>query len=85
MLGDPMEVGRRWLERATPYDGDFSDAIPRWAVLDGHFVPTRHPNSLPGGIPAKVYAKEAAENAVELAREAVEFVGMKLQEMEEGR
>jgi len=81
MPRDPMEEGRRWLERAASYDGVFSDAISRWAVPDGHYVPTRYPN----GLPAKVYTKEAAENAVELAREAVEFVGMKLQEMEEGR
>ncbi|MGY4707233.1 hypothetical protein ACVNPS_05705 [Candidatus Bipolaricaulota sp. J31] len=77
-----MEEGKRWLERAASYNGVFSDIISRWAVLHGHYVPTRYPNSLPGDILAKVYTKEAA---VALVREAVEFVETKLREMKEGR
>jgi HEPN domain-containing protein len=46
----------------------------RWAVLDGYYVTTRYPNSLPGSIPARVYQKDAAQEALSLAEEVVIFV-----------
>ncbi|MCK4392690.1 HEPN domain-containing protein, partial [Candidatus Bipolaricaulota bacterium] len=48
------------------------------AVLDGYYVSTRYPNSLPGSIPAHVYQKDAAQDALQLAEEVVAFVEKRL-------
>lgn len=50
----------------------------RWAILDGYYVPTRYPNSLPDSIPARVYTRDVAREAVGLAEEVVEFVKGKI-------
>ncbi len=47
-------------------------------ILDGYYLPTRYPNSLPGGIPARVYHREAAQEAVALARDVVDFVAARM-------
>ena len=31
------------------------------AILDGYYVPTRYPNSIPDSIPAKIYNEKAAK------------------------
>ncbi len=36
------------------------DKVSRWTILDGYYVPTRYPNSLPDSIPARVFTREAA-------------------------
>ena len=43
-------------------------------MLDGYYIPTRYPNSLPDGIPAEVYNHDAADEAVKMAGEAVNYV-----------
>lgn len=45
-----------------------------WAELDGYYVPTRYPNSLPDTIPADVYTGATARRAVALAEGVVTMV-----------
>ena len=71
VLGHSVE---RLCSAAAVYRSDFADKSKRWSVLDGYYVPTRYPNSLPDGIPANVYTEDAANNAVALAEEAVSWV-----------
>ncbi len=75
VLGHSVE---RLCENAARYDPSFAKAKSRWSILDGYYVPTRYPNSLPESIPARVYNREVAEEAVKLAEEAVSFVEEKL-------
>jgi len=57
---------------------EIAEQSARWAVLDGYYVSTRYPNSLPGSIPAHVYQKDAAQDALKLAEEVVAFVEKRL-------
>ena len=75
--GEEMVVGysiERLCEIAGKFNPEFKEKVKRWSILDGYYLPTRYPNTLPESIPAKVYTKDAAFGAVELAAEAVEFV-----------
>lgn len=76
VLGHSVE---RLCREAAQYDAAFAADAQRWAILDGYYVPTRYPNSLPGSIPAKVYTQEAAAEAVQLAGEVVTVVKERLQ------
>lgn len=71
MLGHSVE---RLCAQAAERDTGFAEMRDRWSVLDGYYVPTRYPNSLPGSIPAHVYTREPATDAVALAEEVVRFV-----------
>ncbi len=71
VLGHSVE---RLCRQAARWDSRFEEHVARWAILDGHYVPTRYPNSLPDSIPARVYTRDAAQEAVRLAREIVTFV-----------
>lgn len=71
VLGHSVE---RLCSAAAAYNAEFEDKARRWSVLDGYYVPTRYPNSLPNGIPANVFTQEAAKSAVALAEEAVAWV-----------
>ncbi|MCX8103538.1 MAG: HEPN domain-containing protein [Candidatus Bipolaricaulota bacterium] len=75
VLGHSVE---RLCREAAQYDAAFATHAQRWALLDGYYVPTRYPNSLPGSIPARVYTKEAAEEATRLAEEVVSVVRARL-------
>lgn len=72
----------RLCHTASQIEPEFGDRVKRWAILDGHYVPTRYPNSLPDSIPARVYTREAAADAVHLAGEIVQYVRQKLAAME---
>jgi HEPN domain-containing protein len=61
-------------ERAARYDERMRERSADWSILDGYYIPTRYPNSLPDGIPARIYTKKAACEAVELAAEVVNTV-----------
>lgn len=52
VLGHSVE---RLCAAAARYCPAFADKARRWSILDGYYVPTRYPNSLPDGIPANVY------------------------------
>ncbi len=71
VLGHSVE---RLCAAAAIFAPEFGEYARSWSILDGYYVPTRYPNSLPGGIPAEVYTRRAAEEAVALAGEVVEEV-----------
>jgi HEPN domain-containing protein len=75
VLGHSVE---RLCAEAGRYDASFAQQLSRWAILDGFYVPTRYPNSIPDSIPARVYTADAARQAVELAREIVTYVAERL-------
>ncbi len=75
VLGHSVE---RLCLAAGERDLAFRDHVRSWAILDGYYVPTRYPNSLPGSMPAHVYSREVAQGAVGMAREVVGFVGGRL-------
>ncbi len=68
VLGHSVE---RLCAEASGVEPSFAEGCRRWSALDGFYVPTRYPNSLPGSIPAKVFTRSAAEGAVTHAREVV--------------
>lgn len=75
--GEEIVLGHsvaRLCAEAAGYQAEFSNKANRWSVLDGYYITTRYPNSLPDGIPAEVYTKDAAMSAVSLAEEAVFYV-----------
>lgn len=79
--GEEIVIGHsveRLCARASGYDPVFAEKAKTWAILDGYYIPTRYPNSLPESIPAHVYTQPAAEAAVSLAEEVVTFVASKL-------
>ena len=79
--GDSVVLGHS-VERlslaAAERDAAFRDHAAVWAILDGYYVPTRYPNSLPGSIPAHVYSRAVAQEAVALVREVVAFVAARM-------
>ena len=80
-MGEEVVLGHsvnRLCDEASRHDESFAEKGRRWSILDGYYVPTRYPNSLPDGIPAEVYTADAAKEAVELAAEVVEFVRGKI-------
>lgn len=80
-IGEEVVLGHsvnRLCDEASRHDESFAEKGRRWSILDGYYVPTRYPNSLPDGIPAEVYTADAAKEAVELATEVVEFVRGKI-------
>ena len=83
--GEEIVIGHsieRLCHSASKFDTEFSEKVKSWAILDGYYVPTRHPNSLPGSIPARVYTEKAAEEAALLAEEISQFARLKIEEME---
>lgn len=75
VLGHSVE---RLCRAASQWEPAFSEAVKRWSVLDGYYVPTRYPNGLPDSIPAHVYTRDSAVSAVALAEDVVNFVSGKL-------
>jgi HEPN domain-containing protein len=71
VLGHSVE---RLCSAAARYRPEFAEKARRWSLLDGYYIPTRYPNSLPDGIPADIYTQDAALGAVALAKEAVAWV-----------
>ncbi|MFH1575062.1 MAG: HEPN domain-containing protein [Acidobacteriota bacterium] len=75
--GEEIVIGHsieRLCRAAARWQPQFNVHVARWSILDGYYVPTRYPNSLPDSIPAHVYTRDAARESVRLAEEAVEFV-----------
>jgi HEPN domain-containing protein len=64
---------------AAEHDAAFSALRSRISILDGYYVPTRYPDSLPSGIPADVYNAAAAEQTLRLAQDALDFVQARLE------
>lgn len=83
--GEELVIGHS-IERlcglAAKFDEEFLEKVKTWSILDGYYVPTRYPNSLPDSIPAKVYTAKAASEAVILAEEIVEFTSQKIEDIQ---
>lgn len=76
VLGHSVE---RLCADAAHRDAAFAERGRRWAILDGFYVATRYPNSLPDSIPARIYTEDAAREAVRLTREMVTYVTERLE------
>ena len=75
IIGHSVEVLCRW---AAEFDADFSALRETVASLDGYYLPTRYPNSLPDSIPARVYTRPAGVQALRLADQVLHMVREKL-------
>lgn len=75
VLGHSIE---RLCAEAGQHHPEFRALSRQWSILDGYYVATRYPNSLPDSIPARVYTEHAAAEAVRLAAEMVKYVGDRL-------
>lgn len=75
--GDEVVLGHsveRLSAEAASREPRFEESRSRWTILDGYYIPTRYPNSLPESIPAAVFTRNAAREAAALAREIVSLV-----------
>lgn len=75
VIGHSVEALCRW---AADLDAEFRPLREAIAPLDGYYVPTRYPNSLPDSIPARIYNRAAAEEALRLADQVLQLVRKKL-------
>ena len=80
VLGHSVE---RLAARVADYLPQISKERTRWSVLDGYYVTTRYPNSLPDSVPAHVYQKDAAGEAFTLAVEVVDYVRREIEREEQ--
>jgi HEPN domain-containing protein len=79
--GEELVVGHsveRLCAEAAKFDKEFAEKAKTWSILDGYYVTTRYPNSLPDSIPARVYTAKAALDAVSVATEVVGFVSHRI-------
>jgi len=69
------------LHKVRALDRDFR-GIRSIRKLDDYAIRTRYPDSIPGRIPSRYFIDPAeAEEAMELAREVVQLVGRKIEEI----
>lgn len=64
--GEEIVIGHsveRLCRAATRFDPAFDQLVARWSILDGYYIPTRYPNSVPDSIPAHVFTRDAAKEA----------------------
>jgi HEPN domain-containing protein len=62
---------------AKSLDPEFSAIESNASSLDKYYIPTRHPNALPGGIPSQAFDEEDAKRAVSLAEKIINFIKFK--------
>ena len=77
VIGHSVEALCRW---AAEFDSDFEKLREAVAPLDGYYLPTRYPNSLPDSIPARVYTRAVAEEVLRLSDQALDLVQKKLKQ-----
>jgi len=58
----------------SKYDSVFKELGEEVNGLDGYYIPTRYPNSLPDGIPADVYTRSDAERTRAMCDKIIKFV-----------
>jgi HEPN domain-containing protein len=69
------------LQKAWAADRDFKE-VKKAKKLDEYAIRSRYPDSLPGRIPSRYFDDpQEAEEAMHLAREVVELVGRKIEEI----
>jgi HEPN domain-containing protein len=71
VIGHSVEALSRW---AAQFDPDFEKLREVIAPLDGYYIPTRYPNSLPDSIPARIYTKKVAAEVLRLADQVLDVV-----------
>ena len=76
VVGHSVEALCRW---AAEFDADFDRLREEVAPLDGYYIPTRYPNSLPDSIPARVYTRAVAEEVLRLADKVLHLVQEKFE------
>src|SRR5262245_39854466 len=79
VIGHSVEVLCRM---TATFDPDFETLRAAVALLDGHYLSTRYPDSLPDSIPARVYTQVVAENALRLTDQALHLLRTKLRREE---
>ncbi len=77
VIGHSVEALARW---AAEYDSDFEELREEVAPLDGFYIPTRYPNSLPDSIPARVYTRAVADEALRMADQVLDVARRKLRQ-----
>jgi HEPN domain-containing protein len=75
VIGHSVEALCRW---AAEFDADFRLLRETIAPLDGYYIPTRYPNSLPDSIPARVYTRPVTQETLRMADEVLNLVAQKL-------
>jgi HEPN domain-containing protein len=75
VIGHSVEALCRW---AAQFDADFEKLREEVAPLDGYYIPTRYPNSVPDNIPARVYTQTVAEEVLRLTDQVLHLVRKKL-------
>jgi len=76
VIGHSVETLCRW---ASEFDKDFETLRKDIAPLDGYYITTRYPNSLPDSIPAKVYTLRVAEEVLRMTDKALDLVRKKIE------
>lgn len=75
VIGHSVEALCLW---AAEFDIDFERLREAVAPLDGYYIPTRYPNSVPDNIPARVYTRPVAEEVLRLTDQVLHLVHEKL-------
>jgi HEPN domain-containing protein len=75
VIGHSVEAPCLW---AAEFDIDFERLREAVAPLDGYYIPTRYPNSVPDNIPARVYTRPVAEEVLRLTDQVLHLVHGKL-------
>ncbi|MBM4272755.1 MAG: HEPN domain-containing protein [Deltaproteobacteria bacterium] len=75
VVGHSVEALSRW---AAEFDADFEKLREAVAPLDGYYLPTRYPNSLPDSIPARVYTLKVAEEVLRMSDQVLHLVREKI-------
>jgi HEPN domain-containing protein len=76
VVGHSVEALCRW---ASEFDKDFKELREDIAPLDGYYIPTRYPNSIPNSIPARVYTLPVAEEVLRMTDKALDLVRRKIE------
>ena len=71
VTGHSVEALSHW---AAQFDHDFEKLREVIAPLDGYYIPTRYPNSLPDSIPSRVYTKKVAAEVLKLTDQVLDLV-----------
>jgi HEPN domain-containing protein len=65
---------KRLVEEASEFNKNSSE-LKEARILDQYYIPTQHPNGLPGNIPHNYYIKSDAKKCVEFAQKIISQIG----------
>lgn len=72
------------LRDAPTDDGPLSGLIPRGALGENYYVPTRYSNGLPGRLPSQAYTERDASESTQHARTVIEAVESRIDKTAQG-